>query len=39
MAASPHDHLSSIIIPCWNQLDFTRLCIAALVGHTRRRGS
>ncbi len=35
MAASPHDHLASIIIPCWNQLEFTRVCIAALVRHTR----
>jgi len=27
--------LASIIIPCWNQLEFTRHCIAALVRHTR----
>ncbi len=27
--------LASIIIPCWNQLEFTRQCIAALVRHTR----
>ena len=25
----------SIIVPCWNQLEFTRQCIAALKGHTR----
>jgi glycosyltransferase involved in cell wall biosynthesis len=28
--------LASIIVPCWNQLEFTRQCIAALVRHTRR---
>jgi GT2 family glycosyltransferase len=27
--------LASIVIPCWNQLEFTRQCIAALVRHTR----
>jgi glycosyltransferase involved in cell wall biosynthesis len=27
--------LASIIIPCWNQLEFTRHCIAALRAHTR----
>jgi glycosyltransferase involved in cell wall biosynthesis len=27
--------LSSVIIPCWNQLEFTRQCIAALVRQTR----
>jgi glycosyltransferase involved in cell wall biosynthesis len=27
--------LASIIIPCWNQLEFTRQCIAALARHTR----
>ena len=27
--------LASIIIPCWNQLEFTRHCIAALMRHTR----
>ena len=26
--------LASIIIPCWNQLEFTRRCIRALVRHT-----
>ena len=28
--------LTSIIIPCWNQLELTRQCIAALKAHTRR---
>jgi GT2 family glycosyltransferase len=27
--------LASIIVPCWNQLEFSRQCIAALVRHTR----
>jgi GT2 family glycosyltransferase len=27
--------LTSIIIPCWNQLDFTRLCVRAVMRHTR----
>ena len=27
--------LSSIIIPCWNQLEFTQQCVAALKDHTR----
>ena len=27
--------LASIVIPCWNQLEFTRHCIAALMRHTR----
>ncbi len=35
MAAPHNDRLASIIIPCWNQLDFTRLCLTALVRHTR----
>ena len=26
--------LTSIIIPCWNQLEFTRQCLAALKAHT-----
>jgi hypothetical protein len=29
--------MASIIIPCWNQLEFTRLCLDALVRHTRLR--
>ena len=28
--------LASIIIPCWNQLGFTRQCVAALMRHTRQ---
>ena len=27
--------LASIVVPCWNQLEFTRQCIAALRGYTR----
>ena len=27
--------LTSIIIPCWNQLGFTQQCLAALKEHTR----
>ena len=27
--------LTSIIVPCWNQLEFTRQCITALKNHTR----
>ncbi len=27
--------LTSIIVPCWNQVEFTQQCIAALKGHTR----
>jgi GT2 family glycosyltransferase len=27
--------LASIVIPCWNQLQFTRQCVAALRQHTR----
>ena len=27
--------LASIIVPCWNQLEFTRQCMAALKSHTR----
>ena len=28
--------LASIVVPCFNQLEFTRLCVAALVRHTRK---
>jgi GT2 family glycosyltransferase len=28
-------NLASIIIPCFNQLEFTRQCVAALIRHTR----
>ncbi len=27
--------LASIIVPCWNQLEFTRQCFAAPRQHTR----
>jgi glycosyltransferase involved in cell wall biosynthesis len=27
--------LASIVAPCWNQLEFTRHCIAALFRYTR----
>src|SRR5947209_3134021 len=27
--------LASIIVPCWNQREFTRLCLQALFRHTR----
>ena len=26
---------TSVIVPCWNQLDYTRSCISALLHHTR----
>ena len=29
--------LTSVIVPCFNQLEFTRQCIASLVKHTRAR--
>ena len=32
----PSAGLTSIIIPCWGQLEFTRQCLAALKSHTRR---
>jgi GT2 family glycosyltransferase len=28
--------LASIIVPCWNQLEFTRHCLRAVFRHTRR---
>ncbi len=28
--------LTSVIVPCWNQLEFTRLCLRALFRHTER---
>jgi O-antigen biosynthesis protein len=34
-SGSTTNGLASIIIPCWNQLEFTRHCIAALTHHTR----
>jgi glycosyltransferase involved in cell wall biosynthesis len=30
------DGLVSIIVPCWDQLPFTRQCLQALFRHTRR---
>jgi glycosyltransferase involved in cell wall biosynthesis len=35
MSAPTIGGLTSVIIPCWNQLEFTRQCIAALTHHTR----
>ena len=35
MAVNARDRLASIIIPCWNQLEYTRFCLPALVRHTR----
>jgi len=36
MAVNVRDRLASIIIPCWNQLEYTRSCLPALVRNTRR---
>ncbi len=33
--ASVRSELASVIVPCWNQLEFTRQCIAALMRCTR----
>jgi glycosyltransferase involved in cell wall biosynthesis len=35
MAAKAVPGTTSVIIPCWNQLHYTRQCIAALLRHTR----
>ena len=35
MSTSTVRGLASIIVPCWNQLEFTRQCMAALKSHTR----
>jgi len=35
MAVNTRDRLASIIIPCWNQLEYTRFCLLALVRHKR----
>ena len=35
MSHNPIRDLTSIIIPCWNEIEFTQQCIAALKGHTR----
>jgi O-antigen biosynthesis protein len=34
MARNPAPGAASIIIPCWNGLEFTRQCIAAILRHT-----
>ena len=34
MVARNHG-LASIIIPCWNQLEFTRHCVRSLINHSR----
>jgi Glycosyl transferase family 2 len=36
MSTSTIRSVTSIIVPCWNQLEFTRQCIAAIEVHTRR---
>jgi glycosyltransferase involved in cell wall biosynthesis len=36
MSVQIEPRMASIIIPCWNQLSFTRLCVASLFRHTRR---
>jgi glycosyltransferase involved in cell wall biosynthesis len=28
--------LTSVVIPCWNQVEFSKLCIRSLLSHTRR---
>jgi glycosyltransferase involved in cell wall biosynthesis len=35
MSPGVHPGLTSIIVPCWNQREFTRLCLPALFRHTR----
>ena len=35
MSLPSSDALTSIIIPCLNQLEFTRVCLSSLVRHTR----
>jgi glycosyltransferase involved in cell wall biosynthesis len=35
MLANLFPGTTSIIIPCWNQLEFTRQCIASVLRHTR----
>ena len=37
MSANKVRGLASVIIPCWNQLEFTRKCLAALFRRTGRR--
>ena len=36
MNSDIHPDLTSVIVPCFNQEEFTRLCIRALLRHTRR---
>src|SRR5580658_3350660 len=37
MNAPPIGGLTSVIIPCWNQLEFTRHCVKSLIRHTAPR--
>src|SRR5262249_3004749 len=34
MKPNGHDALASVIIPCWNQREFTQYCIQSLFRHT-----
>ena len=36
MNPTAHTGLTSIIVPCFNQVEFTQLCVQALFRHTRR---
>jgi glycosyltransferase involved in cell wall biosynthesis len=35
MSAPAVVHATSVIIPCWNQLEYTRQCVSAMLRHTR----
>ena len=35
MSAQRRPGLASVIVPCWNQLEFTRQCLPSLMRHTR----
>ena len=35
MSTNVDRNLTSIIIPCWNQVEFTQQCLASLKEHTR----
>jgi GT2 family glycosyltransferase len=35
MSTNADQNLTSIIIPCWSQLEFTQQCLASLKEHTR----
>jgi O-antigen biosynthesis protein len=35
MNTNSRSGMASIVIPCWNQLEFTRQCVSALVRYTR----